>query len=94
MENKIMMVKIIFNYAYMNNINNYLPNKNILRKTFDNNNVTYLIVINNDDIENIIYKLNQITNNQIKIYLLDNNDEDYEVGTDKPIGSKSAIDEN
>ena len=55
------------------------------------------LLINEQIVNNIIYYLMIATSKQIKIEnisSLKNKNEDVEVGTDKPIGSKDAIDEN
>lgn len=87
-------LKLEFNYELIDNIDLCLNNTKILRKTFDKNNVTYLINLKTQDVTSLCKLLLIVTSGQIKIYDLSPKDEEIEPGTDKPIGSKEAIDEN
>lgn len=94
--NDIIRLKITFNYEFIDQIDELLSKINIIHKTFENT-VSYLFDINQNDAEKIIYYLLLITSKQIKIENVTsiNQSKDIpEVGTDKPIGSKDAIDEN
>lgn len=94
--NDIIRLKITFNYEFIDQIDELLSKINIIHKTFENT-VSYLFDIDQNDAEKIIYYLLLITSKQIKIENVTsiNQSKDIpEVGTDKPIGSKDAIDEN
>ena len=94
--NEIIRLKITFSYEFIDQIDNLLSKINILHKTFENS-VSYLFDINQNDAEKLIYYLLLVTSKQIKIENVSsiNQSKDLpEVGTDKPIGSKDAIDEN
>lgn len=94
--NDIIRLKITFNYEFIDQIDELLSKINIIHKTFENT-VSYLFDINQNDAEKIIYYLLLITSKQVKIENVTsiNQSKDIpEVGTDKPIGSKDAIDEN
>lgn len=85
--------KITFSFSYIDQVDALLGKTKILQKSFQND-VTYFFDLTEDNEQIITYALYQITNHQIKIERLTKPDEEYEVGTDKPLGSKSAIDEN
>ena len=88
-------VALDFNYSLIDTVNNILVGQKIHRKVFEQNNVKYIVSINEEQFSNIINLLMMTTSRQIKITNLDHVDvEEAEVGTDKPLGSKSAIDEN
>lgn len=94
--NEIIRLKITFNFNYIENIDEVLKQYTIIHKSF-NNDVSYVFEINEQIVNNVIYYLMLATSKQIKIEnisSLKNKNEDIEVGTDKPIGSKDAIDEN
>lgn len=94
--NEIIRLKITFNFNYIENIDEVLKQYQIIHKSF-NNDVSYVFEINEQIVNNVIYYLMLATSKQIKIEnisSLKNKNEDIEVGTDKPIGSKDAIDEN
>jgi hypothetical protein len=94
--NDIIRLKITFNYEYIDHIDKLLSKIKIIHKTFENS-VSYLFDVNQNDAEKLIYYLLLITSKQIKIENVSsiNQSKDLpEVGTDKPIGSKDAIDEN
>lgn len=94
--NEIIRLKITFNFNYIENIDEVLKQYPIIHKSF-NNDVSYVFEINEQIVNNVIYYLMLATSKQIKIEnisSLKNKNEDIEVGTDKPIGSKDAIDEN
>lgn len=94
--NEIIRLKITFNFEFIENIDYLLTNINIIHKSF-NKNVSYIIDIAPDKVDNLIYYLLLTTSNQIKIEnisAIKDQSNPQEVGTDKPIGSKSAIDEN
>ena len=94
--NEIIWLKITFNFIYIENIDEVLKQYPIIHKSF-NNDVSYVFEINEQIVNNVIYYLMLATSKQIKIEnisSLKNKNEDIEVGTDKPIGSKDAIDEN
>lgn len=87
--------KITFAFELLENVDQVLVNVLILQKSFSKE-VTYLIEVDEQYSDKIIYLLLLATSKQIKIenvsYL--SNHDDFEVGTDKPLGSKAAIDEN
>lgn len=94
--NETIRLKITFDFNYLDNIDQLLSNIKIIHKSF-NTFVSYVFEINEIDADKIIYYLMIATSKQIKIENISSikNKDDYqEVGTDKPIGSKSAIDEN
>lgn len=94
--NEIIRLKITFNFNYIENVDEVLKKYPIIHKSF-NNDVSYVFELNEQIVNNIIYYLMLATSKQIKIEnisSLKNKNEDVEVGTDKPIGSKDAIDEN
>lgn len=94
--NEIIRLKITFNFNYIENVDEVLKKYPIIHKSF-NNDVSYVFELNEQIVNNIIYYLMIATSKQIKIEnisSLKNKNEDVEVGTDKPIGSKDAIDEN
>ena len=94
--NELIRLKITFNFNYLNNVDNILEKYNIIHKSF-NNEVSYVFEVEEQVVNNIIYYLMLVTSKQVKIEnisSLKNKNEDIEVGTDKPIGSKDAIDEN
>lgn len=89
-------LKITFNFNYIETIDQILINHQIIHKSFKDD-VSYVFEVNEIDVDKIIYYLMLATSKQIKIENISsikNKDEYQEVGTDKPIGSKSAIDEN
>lgn len=89
-------LKITFSYEFIESIDLLLANVYIIHKSFDSN-VSYLFDINQIDADKIIYYLLTITSKQIKIENISSITKPtdlQEVGTDKPIGSKEAIDEN
>ena len=93
---KIIRLKLTFSYEFIDDIDIKLYNINILHKSFENN-VIYIIDVNESSLYKLINDLLLITSKQIlieNISKLINNDSDLEVGTDKPLGSKAAIDEN
>ncbi len=86
--------RLEFNYEFIDNINNIIKD-DIISTSFTSSLVTYYILIDEDKVAKIFNYLKLITYNQIKIYDLNSDDEeDIPVGTDKPLGSKEAIDEN
>lgn len=88
------VIKITFNFNNLNDIDMYLESYQIIHKSF-NKNISYLVIIPQNVTEQVINDLTKICYNRVKIELLDlHNEEISEVGTDKPIGSKTAIDEN
>ena len=94
--NEIVRLQITFDFNFINNVDNVLKNYNIIHKSF-NNDVSYVFEVDEQNVNNIIYYLTLSTSKQIKIEnisSLKNKNYDFEVGTDKPIGSKEAIDEN
>ncbi len=94
--NEIIRLKITFNFNYIENVDEVLKKYPIIHKSF-NNDVSYVFELNEQIVDSIIYYLMLATSKQIKIEnisSLKNKNEDVEVGTDKPIGSKDAIDEN
>lgn len=94
--NELVRLKITFNFNFLENIDIFLKNYSIIHKSFSTE-VTYVFEVEETDADKIIYYLLLITSKQIKIEnisSLKNRNDDIEVGTDKPIGSKDAIDEN
>lgn len=87
--------KITFCFEHLENIDYVLANINILQKSF-NKSVSYLIEVDEERCDKVFYYLRLTTSNQIKIedFTSFENLEYQETGTDKPLGSKSAIDEN
>ena len=86
--------RLEFNYEFIDNVNDIIKDE-IISTSFTSSLVTYFILIDEDKVAKIFNYLKLITYNQIKIYDLNSNDEeDIPVGTDKPLGSKEAIDEN
>ena len=84
---------IEFNVNLIDQVNNVLKDVQIVRRTFSSS-VSYLILISEEKVDTIINLLLIVTYNQIKIHDLNTEEDLPEVGTDKPLGSKSAIDEN
>ncbi|MBE6131578.1 MAG: hypothetical protein E7183_07630 [Erysipelotrichaceae bacterium] len=94
--NETIRLKITFNFNYIETIDNFLINYNIIYKSF-NSDVSYVFEVADTDVDKIIYYLLLLTSKQIKIEnisSINQNQDEQEVGTDKPIGSKDAIDEN
>ncbi|MBQ4571342.1 MAG: hypothetical protein IJB21_06585 [Bacilli bacterium] len=94
--NETIRLKITFNFNYIETIDNFLINYNIIHKSF-NSDVSYVLEVADIDVDKIIYYLLLLTSKQIKIENISSikqNHDELEVGTDKPIGSKDAIDEN
>lgn len=94
--NEIIRLKITFNFNYIENVDEVLKKYQIIHKSF-NNGVSYVFELNEQIVNSVIYYLMLATSKQIKIEnisSLKNKNEDVEIGTDKPIGSKDAIDEN
>ena len=94
--NELVRLKITFSFNFLENIDIFLKNYSIIHKSFSTE-VTYVFEVEETDADKIIYYLLLITSKQIKIEnisSLKNRNDDIEVGTDKPIGSKDAIDEN
>lgn len=94
--NETIRLKITFNFNYIETIDNFLINYNIIHKSF-NRDVSYVFEVVDTDVDKIIYYLLLLTSKQIKIENISSikqNHDEQEVGTDKPIGSKDAIDEN
>ena len=90
------MINDITPYVIPSNTPSLLANIKIIQKSF-NKDVSYTFDIDVDSADRLIYYLLLTTSKQIKIEnisaIKDQNIQT-EVGTDKPIGSKSAIDEN
>lgn len=94
--NEIIRLKITFNFEFIENIDCLLTKINIIHKSF-NKNISYVIDVELENVDKLIYYLLLTTSNQIKIEnisAIKDQSNPQEVGTDKPIGSKSAIDEN
>ena len=94
--NELIRLKITFAFNYINNVDEVLKNLTIIHKSF-NKDVTYVFEINEQIVNNVIYYLMLATSKQLKvenISSIKNKTDEVEVGTDKPIGSKDAIDEN
>lgn len=94
--NEIIRLKVTFNFNYIDSIDKLLLNYKILHKSFSSE-VTYVFEVQEIDVDKIIYYLLLLTSKQIKIENISSikhNQDEQEVGTDKPIGSKEAIDEN
>lgn len=85
---------ITFDYSFLNQIDNILSKNQIIQQTFEKN-ISYLIELEKENENKVLSSLVLVTLKQIKIKKINlpNNDDD-EVGTDKPLGSKAAIDEN
>ncbi len=83
-----------FNYAFLDEIDKILLTSKIKKKTFMKNIVIYHCLFNETDEKYLLSELKKVTNNLIKIKKVEYTIDDYQVGTDKPLGSKSAIDEN
>lgn len=85
---------ITFDYSFLNQIDNILNKNQIIQQTFEKN-ISYLIELEKENENKVLSSLVLVTLKQIKIKKINlPNNDDYEVGTDKPLGSKAAIDEN
>ena len=85
---------ITFDYSFLNQIDNILNKNKIIQQTFEKN-ISYLIELEKENENKVLSSLILVTLKQIKIKKINlPNNDDYEVGTDKPLGSKAAIDEN
>ncbi len=85
---------ITFDYSFLNQIDNILNKNQIIQQTFEKN-ISYLIELEKENENKVLSSLILVTLKQIKIKKINlPNNDDYEVGTDKPLGSKAAIDEN
>lgn len=85
---------ITFDYSFLNQIDNILSKNQIIQQTFEKN-ISYLIELEKENENKVLSSLVLVTLKQIKIKKINlPNNDDYEVGTDKPLGSKTAIDEN
>lgn len=85
---------ITFDYSFLNQIDNILSKNQIIQQTFEKN-ISYLIELEKENENKVLSSLVLVTLKQIKIKKINlPNNDDYEVGTDKPLGSKAAIDEN
>lgn len=85
---------ITFDYSFLNQIDNILSKNKIIQQTFEKN-ISYLIELEKENENKVLSSLVLVTLKQIKIKKINlPNNDDYEVGTDKPLGSKAAIDEN
>lgn len=94
--NETIRLKITFNFNYLDIIDNFLQKYKIIHKSFSKE-VTYVFEVQETETDKIIYYLLLLTSKQIKIENLSsikNQHDEPEIGTDKPIGSKDAIDEN
>lgn len=93
---EMIRLKITFDFNFLSNVDKILEKYHIIHKSF-NTDVSYVFEVDEQIVNNVIYYLMLSTSKQIKIEnisMLKNKNEDIEVGTDKPIGSKDAIDEN
>lgn len=87
--------RLVFNYNFLEKIDFVLENNKPTTKRFEQNQITYVIEIPLEKENQILNSLILIANKQIKIYDLNKEfDDDIPMGTDKPLGSKEAIDEN
>lgn len=95
MQEKEIRYRITFNFEFLDQVDLVLDKIKIIHKSFDQQ-VSYVISLNESLANKIIYTLYLITAKQIKIENISNSfsTNEQEVGTDKPIGSKAAIDEN
>ena len=85
---------ITFDYSFLNQIDNILNKNQIIQQTFEKN-ISYLIELEKENENKVLSSLILVTLKQIKIKKINlPNNDDYEVGTDKPLGSKAALDEN
>ena len=85
---------ITFDYSFLNQIDNIISKNQIIQQTFEKN-ISYLIELEKENENKVLSSLVLVTLKQIKIKKINlPNNDDYEVGTDKPLGSKAAIDEN
>ncbi len=95
MQEKEIRYKVSFDFKFINQVDLVLKDVLIIHKGFGKQ-VSYVISLTEGIANKIIYALYIVTAKQIKIENLNNsfNQDFQEVGTDKPIGSKEAIDEN
>lgn len=91
--NNFKRYQLDFDFEFISIVDETLINVNIIHKSFS----TYITYIVDLDIEQEVKILSKLLNNTfrtIKIKSLIIEDECIPSGTDKPIGSKAAIDEN
>lgn len=93
-ETKNIIIKISFNYSLLDNVTQLLSKVEIVQKSFTKQIVTFFVKINEEVVEDLTYQLSQTTFNMVKYEIINPTIEEAEPGTDKPIGSKEAIDEN
>ena len=92
-KSNLKLYKLTFAFDLINNVDEILKEASIIKKSFSNA-VTYTLFLDADYGIYTINALKKATFNQIKIEAIESDVEMAPVGTDKPIGSKSAIDEN
>jgi hypothetical protein len=86
--------KLEFDFSLLNIVDSIITNDVIIRKRFAGD-VTYFIKLNQNNYFKILNDLYNKTYHLVKITEIKDTSTDLaEVGTDKPIGSKTAIDEN
>lgn len=94
METETIRYIIHFDYNFLDDIDLILKNVKIKHRSYSSN-VSYVIDCTKSEGINLLKLLYTITSGQIKIEdITPKIDDDMPVGTDKPIGSKEAIDEN
>ena len=84
---------ITFSFDFIDNVDNVLKNIDVTKKSFSKS-VTYTLYLSEDISNRVLRGIMMATFNQAKIEVIETEVEMPEVGTDKPLGSKSAIDEN
>lgn len=95
MYNDNVIFKLSFDYQMLDNVLLFLNNNKItiLNQSFDSIVSIYIKVLETTS-SNILSRLITICYKQIKIEKIEAINEEFVEGTDKPIGSKNAIDEN
>lgn len=95
MQKKEIRYQITFAFEFIEQVDYILKDIKVIHKSFEKK-VSYVIILNECLTSKIFYALYLTTAKQIKIVNLTNTQiyDEQEVGTDKPIGSKDAIDEN
>lgn len=91
---KKIILKLTFNYSLLDNITSILSKCEIVQKSFTNNLVSYFVKLDEELVEDFTLALSNATFNMVKFELINPTIEEAEPGTDKPLGSKEAIDEN
>lgn len=91
--NQTTRYQISFDYNYYDDISIVLKKTVIIQTTFEKNCII-TFEVSNDEASGVLSRILIITYKQVSIRKITFDEELQEVGTDKPLGSKSAIDEN